>query len=204
MGIRVHSGWAVLIAVASDEGALEIVERTRIGVVDPTLAGASQPYHFVQTLSREEAERYLAILARASEQLAFAACRTVREDLQRRNYHVTGCAILLSSGRPLPSLQETLLSHALIHTAEGEFFRGVFRKACNQLRIPVTGFRERELKDHVDAEFGKSADVVRRRIAAAGRSLGPPWTSDQKTAAMAAAIRLSQTDMLGSRGIIHR
>src|SRR6185503_13196473 len=55
--------------------------------------------------------------------------------------------ILLSSARPLLDLKAILASHALIHTAEGEFFRQAFRSAFETLKIPVTGIRARDLDD---------------------------------------------------------
>ena len=81
-----------------------------------------------------------------------------------QNYRVVGCAILLASGRALPSLSKILASHALVHTAEGEFFRKVVREACEHCGIPVVGFRERELDERAKATFGVAAARVRRHI----------------------------------------
>ena len=104
---------------------------------------------------------------------------------------MAGACILLSSGRPLPQLAGILASHALIHTAEGEFFRNSFREAFQALNIPVTGIRERDLPEQAQKKFGKAATKVQERIAAMGRSIGPPWTTDQKAAALAACIVLA-------------
>jgi hypothetical protein len=100
-------------------------------------------------------------------------------------------AILLSSGRPLPDLKEILASHPLIHTAEGEFFRQAFRSSLEQLRIPIAGIRARDLSDCAVKAFGKAAAEIQKRIDGMGRSLGAPWTKDEKIAALAAAIVLS-------------
>jgi hypothetical protein len=81
----------------------------------------------------------------------------------------------------------------LIHTAEGEFFRQAFRHAFESLEVPVTGIRERELDERAQQAFGKLAAQVRKNINGMGRILGPPWTQDEKTAAMAAAIVLAET-----------
>jgi len=93
---------------------------------------------------------------------------------------------------PLPPLSQILASHALIHAAEGEFFREAFSKACADLDVAVTGFRERDLDECVQTAFGKAAARMRQQISTLGRSLGPPWTTDQKTAALAALIVLAQ------------
>jgi hypothetical protein len=89
-------------------------------------------------------------------------------------------------------LDKILASHPLIHTAEGEFFRAVFSKACEGLDLSVSGFRERDLEECVRTTFGKAATRVLRQISTLGRSLGPPWTTDQKTAALAASLVLAK------------
>ena len=190
IGIRVHSGWGALLAVSGKPGALEVIGRRRIVITDPKIHGANQPYHFAQKQGLREAEKYLANCAAVSERLAAAAIRNVVQDLHGREYRVAGSAILLASGRPLPSLSEILASHALIHTAEGEFFRRAFRIACERLGIPVTGFRERELEVRAETVFGRATAGLQREIANLGRALGPPWTKDQKTAALAALMAL--------------
>lgn len=141
--------------------------------------GANQPYHFVEKLELGAAEKHLASCAAVSGQLALAAIRDVIQELN--GYEIAGAAILLASGRPLPSLPKILASHALIHTAEGEFFRQAVRQACKRLRICVTGIRERELGE---------GSALQQEIANVGKIVGPPWTQDQKIATLAAMIIL--------------
>jgi hypothetical protein len=190
-GVRMHSGWGVLVCISGDLAAPEIVDRRRIVVVEPTMEGAKQPYHFAETLPLEEAERHLRKCAEVSQRLALQAIRESLEAVSARKYRVLGCAMLLASGRALPSLQKILASHALIHTAEGEFFRKVVREACERCGIPVVGFRERELDEHADAAFGKAAARVRQRISDLRSTVGSPWTQDERTAALAALMVLA-------------
>lgn len=179
------------MAVSGKPGALEVLDRRRIVITDPKIPGAVQPYHFAQKLGLRDAPKYLANCAAVSERLALAAIRGIVENLRDRQYRVVGSAVLLASGRPLPSLSKILASHALIHTAEGEFFRRTFREACERLAIHVTEFRERELDEHAKAVFGRAGAPLRRKIANLGKSLGPPWTQDQKAAALAAWMVLA-------------
>lgn len=180
IGVRMHSGWGVLVAVSGDAAAPEIVERKRVIVIDPAMAGAKQPYHFAEGLPIQAAEKHISDCATASDRLALTAVDEVLSVLRRRDYKVAGCALLLASGHALPSLPKILASHALIHTAEGEFFRKIVRDAFEKLHVRVTGVRERELEP----------DAM-KRISALGRSLGPPWTSDEKSATLAALTLLS-------------
>ena len=96
--------------------------------------------------------------------------------------------MLLASGRPLPALPNILASHALVHAAEGEFFRKVVREACESCHIPVIGIRERELNKQADAIFGKGAARMKQHISELGKSIGSPWTQDEKIATLAGLI----------------
>ena len=202
IGIRMHSGWGALVAVSTSAGSVEVIERRRVAITTPGTPGAKQPYHFAENLDLPEAERFLANCFAASKRLALAAVRDVVDELRSRQYRVVGSAVLLASGRPgsavllasgrpLPPLSKILASHALIHAAEGEFFREAFSKACEDLNLAVTGFRERELDQCVLTTFGKAAAQTQRQISTLGRFLGPPWTKDQKTAALAALLVLA-------------
>lgn len=193
IGVRVHSGWGALIAVAGQSGAEEIIERRKVIIIDTKKPGAVQPYHYVQQMKLPAAERHLTQCAIESNRLAREALDHISSDLLKRGYALAGTAILLSSARPLPDLDKTLASHPLIHTAEGEFFRQAFRHAFESLKVPVTGIRERDLDERSQEAFGKLAAQVRKNIDGMGRVLGPPWTQDEKMAAMAAAILLAET-----------
>jgi len=190
IGGRMHSGWGALVVVSQNAGTIEVIERRRLVVATPGAPGGNQPYHFAKGLELPEAEKFLGDHFHASKLLASTAVRALADELRDRHYHVIGAAVLLASGRPLPSLEKILSSHPMIHTAEGEFFREVFSKACESLGIPVTGFRERNLDEDVQAAFGKTATRVQRQISTLGRTLGPPWTRDQKLAALAALVVL--------------
>lgn len=193
IGIRMHSGWGALVAVSNAAGKVEVIERRRLVVTTPGTAGANQPYHFAENLELAKAERFLADRFRSSQELAVAALADLIAGLHNRRYRAIGSAVLLASGRPLPALEKILASHALIHTAEGEFFREVFSKASEARALPVTKIRERDLSQRLRESLGKTALQAQQQIAAAGRILGPPWTTDQKTAALAALILLADS-----------
>jgi hypothetical protein len=191
IGVRMHSGWGALVAVSNSAGTVEVIDRRRVTITTPGAPGAIQPYHYAENLELPEAEEFLGNCLAASKRLALAAVQDVVGELRGRDYLVVGSAVLLASGRPLPPLSKILASHALIHAAEGEFFREAFSKACEGLDLSITGFRERNLDECVQTTFGKAATRMWQQISTLGRSLGPPWTKDQKTAALAALVVLA-------------
>jgi hypothetical protein len=191
IGIRVHSGWGAVVAVSGEANNLDVIVRRRIEIIDPKTPGAFQPYHFAQDLELPAAEKHIAKSAAESLRLAAAALQALVDELRAHAYRVQAAAILLSSARPLPELRMILASHPMIHTAEGEFFRQAFREACAGLKISVTGIRERELDEKAKDVLGRHAALVKRKIADAGKIIGAPWTTDQKAAALAAALLLA-------------
>lgn len=204
IGVRMHSGWGVLVAVSISGDTVEIVERRRITVIAPGTAGAKQPYHFAKNLDLVEAERFVGNCFAASKCLALAIIQNVMGKLVERQYRIAGSAVILASGRAQPPLSKILGSHAAIHAAEGEFFREVFSKACEDLKLSVTGIRERDLQERAETTFGKAAIRIQQQLSALGRFLGPPWTTDQKTAALAALIVLKagKGDSVGHRDLV--
>lgn len=197
IGVRVHSGWGALVALTSRNGAQDIIERSKITIIDPQIPGAMQPYHYAERLELPAAEKHIARCAAESGRMALEALIQLSAQLRDRGFALAGAAIVLSSAKPLPPLDKVLAAHPLIHTAEGEFFRQAFRGSLEQLRIPVTGIRARDLSDCAVKTFGKAASEIQKRIDGMGRDLGAPWTKDQKTAALAAAIVLAGAQTRG-------
>jgi hypothetical protein len=191
IGIRSHSGWGAVVAVSNSAGSVEVIDRRRVAITVPGTTGANQPYHLAEHLGLPEAEKFLANCRAASARLALSAIGELVGELRDRKYRVVGSVVLLASGRPLPALSGILASHALIHAAEGEFFRRAFWKACEGLDLAVTGFRERDLDQCTQTAFGNAGGRMQQQVSALGRSLGPPWTQDQKMATLAALVLLA-------------
>ena len=193
LGVRAHSGWAALVAVAGSPRKPAVVERRRLQTADPAIPGSKQPYHAAEGWELTKAAKYLQRCTARSRQLARQAVRSVINDLKKRGYEVVGCGLLLGSGQAPPPLASILASHPLIHTAEGRLFRDVFVRAGQHCRLPVTGVKERELFTQAAARLRLPARTLQSRTAALGRELGPPWTEDQKLAALVGWLALTAT-----------
>lgn len=191
VGLRAHSGWAALVAVAGPPSGPEAVDRRRLVTADPALPGSKQPFHAAEGMALPKARALVERCTEASRRLARRALETAVADLRARGHEVTGCGLLLAAGRPLGSLEATLASHALIHAAEGELFRDVLRRAAEHCGLPVVGIRERDLDGEAAAALGLPPAELRRRAKDMGRPLGPPWTQDEKLAALAAWLVLA-------------
>src|SRR5215469_10824438 len=145
IGIRAHSGWAAVVAVAQNGRNIDVLDRRRISVIEAKGPRANQPYHYAKMLALDEAQVHLAHCEKTAIRLAVDGLKKLTAMLGGARYEVDGCVILQASGRALPELPQILASHAMIHTAEGQFFRNVFASACQQLKVPVERIREKEL-----------------------------------------------------------
>ncbi len=192
IGLRAHSGWAALVAVTGPIDAPEVIGRRRIEIADPTIRGSKQPFHAAEPLEFPEAKAHIECCRQSTGKLAREALEAAIQALRDRGAKVVGCGILLASGRELPGLEAILKSHALIHTAEGEFFRQALMEAAKHCELPVCGIKEKQLYEQVAAKLGTTASKMQVRIQNLGKSLGPPWTQDQKYATAAAIMALQE------------
>lgn len=182
LGFRVHSGWAAVVAVARD---FTVLERYRLEIADPAMAGSRQPFHAAEALGEAAGQALLQRCRERSAELAGEGVKRAVQRLAERRYQVSDGAVLLGSGRALPPLAAILRSHALIHTAEGEFFRDVVREAGERRGVRMTGIVEKELWQRAALALALRESDLRSRIEAMRRALGPPWRQDEKLAAVA-------------------
>ena len=88
------------------------------------------------------------------------------------------------------TLEATLASHALIHTADGNHFRDALGHGCEALGLPVTRVTHKDLTARASVTLGKSPQALAATLATLGRGLGAPWGADQKAAALLAWLLL--------------
>jgi hypothetical protein len=202
LGFRVHSGWAAMVAVTGAFPSLTILERRRIEIADPKLAGSKQPYHAAERLKLPEAEKLLARCTESSQCLAHESVNGGLRELAARGHQVVACGIPVGSGRPLTTLAATLASHALIHTAEGELFRNIIARSCEESGVAVMRIKEKELLARAASEFGVSPDKLQPTLTELGRAVGPPWTQDEKYATLVACLALAAHARGEGRGAV--
>ena len=187
LGFRVHSGWAALVAVASPAAEPALVLRRRVELSRKT---PRQPFHAAEGRPFEAAENLIRRSTDEATALAENAVLAAVEELRTTGHEPVAGGLLVAAGRPLPGLRDILASHALIHAAEGELFRDVLRQASRTCGLRVTEVKERDLEEQAARTLRRSPDALRRRLAAWGKALGPPWTQDEKRAALVAWLAL--------------
>jgi hypothetical protein len=179
-----------MVAIAGPVNTPQVIRQWRVELADRGITGSMQPYHAAERMALEDAEKYL---ERCSDATADMARRAVQDTLaELSDYQVKGTCVLLASGRPLPAMARILASHALIHTAEGEFYRAALCHALEFCGLPVLGIKERELVAEAALALGRSVEDLQSTVAAFGKIAGPPWRQDEKLSALAAWLALSR------------
>ena len=192
IGFRAHSGWTSLVAIALEDGSPMVLLRKRPHLVKTFTYEFRQPYHTAEKVPRAEAQGVIARIRTEARALAYEAIRSVQKTLRSEGYELKGCGLLLASGRALPDLPQILKSHALIHTADGEFFRDALLHASRRCGLETIAVKEKEVFEGSAGVLRLDPDEIKRRLADLGIGLGPPWTQDEKFAALIAWLLLAQ------------
>ena len=192
VGFRVHSGWAAVVVVSGPAERPVVVDRRRIELVKIFTYTFRQPYHTAEKMPRKDAVKFIRGVQSEAKRLAVTSLRALQKDLAEADFKIVRGALLMASGRALPSLELILASHALIHTADGELFRDSLRAACAVCNLPLERIREKELFAAASKALCVQPAVLQRRVAVLGKALGPPWSQDEKFAALAAWFTLAR------------
>jgi hypothetical protein len=187
-GIKAHSGWAVLVAVGKRGRDVVVVDRRRVELVEHEWA--KQPYHAAEDLKPDAARD---VVKRGVEMARRIAVRELRDAVQReqdRDNAVVGCAVLVGNPMPRWSTDEILAVHFRMHKAEGELFRDALARAAKTCNLKLVAIPEHELSKHAERALATPTSGLAKQIMSLGKSVGPPWGSDQKDAALAALVAL--------------
>ena len=180
IGFRLHTGWAILVAVSADGETPRVLHRCRIELLP---AGVGRfVYHRAATLSLAEAKELIGSVRQIAEATARTAIQSAIANLD-----VKGVCIPPAAAADPDELEAVLRSHARIHSAEGALYAGAIAAACRQLGLALIAVRERDVWSRACEKTGMAEATLKAGIDGVRKSLGPPWTADHKIA-MAAAI----------------
>ena len=187
-GFKAHSGWAALIVLGRCDGDLQVLERSRVELVEEEWA--KQPYHAAEELKPAEARKVVKRGIDAATRIALREMRSALKRTREKGFEVRDCGLLVGSPMPDWSVDEILAVHFRMHKAEGVLFRDVLAKAADGCDLRLVSIPEKSLLEHAETSLKRNASSLSQQIAALGKSVGAPWSKDQKEATLAAMIAL--------------
>lgn len=187
LGLRIKSGWAMVVLVAGPVRTPKVLDRRRIELSDPARPRTRQPYH-AGFGTAQTSQAVIARLVRIIRRSAKAATRTLLGEYARTGARPRRAGIVVGSvidpvriGNP----------HIRAHALEGALFRTVAVEGLLALGITSTVVLERE----VYAAAARAARVPERRlkgiVAELAGQVSGRWRSEEKTAAAAACLALA-------------
>lgn len=156
IGISVHTGWGACVVVG---GSLREPQIIGNAVIELLQDAERFCYHRAAEMDGTAVREWLARMRRK----ALAQARSELAPLLTAN---VGIGAIVAKDGPLPDQDTALASHMRIHTAEGLFYRDIFREAC---QVPC-----------------RITPAASLEVAALGKLTTKPWGRDQKLAALAA------------------
>jgi hypothetical protein len=191
LGFRAHTGWAAMVAATGPASSPTILRRGRVEMMPGSDPEAPRfVYHAAAKLPLPSAERLVRESGERARMRAKEAVEAAVRDLRERGYQIVASGVIIGN-RPLTSPLETVLgAHNLIHAAEGELFRQAIIGGSEACKVPVTCVRARELYQRGAKDFRVSEELLRERLAEAGRGAGKPWAQDQKESLLVALVAL--------------
>ena len=182
LGWRVHSWWAVVVAVSDSATSPVILHRERVTLLDD--ASVREPYHAAFALPASEVPALIDSVEKAA---AAATVATIRGFISSLG-PVAAVGVVGRNRRPPTELPRILASHARMHASERDLYeqaviQGAARAGLPVTTIPATG----TLFNHASHVLGVA---IEPSLAALGKSIGPPWQKDHKEATAAALVAL--------------
>jgi hypothetical protein len=191
VGFKAHSGWAALVALGEAGARFEVIDRRRIELVESdSVTWAKQPYHSAEDLPAESARRLVARGVDMAYRVAGREVRSLVERAGRSGHSLIGCAVLVGAPMPAWTTDQILAVHMRMHKAEGVLFPSALAQAATACRLNLVTILEKNLDSRAEESFDLS--TATRQLATLGKSIGPPWGKDQKSAALAAMIVLQE------------
>src|SRR5258705_4235405 len=151
LGLKAHSGWAALIVLGERGGELQVVERSRMELVeDADASWAKQPYHAAERLSASDARDLVARGLASAHRIAVREMRAAMRRVRGAGHEIAACAVLVIDPMPEWTVDEILAVHFRMHKAEGALFRGALSRAAVACGLRFVGIHEKRLDERAD------------------------------------------------------
>ena len=189
LGIRVKSGWAVVVLLTDTASSPQLSDVNRIELCDPRFPETRQPYHAamgkLETDSTKVNQRERAVRSISQQSLA-----RLLKDYRRKGFRIMRAALVVGSQINPANIANP---HIRAHALEGRLFRSAVAETLQAHEIRTEVLLERDAYPTVAAGLKQSSDDVKRAIQNLRRSLpanGRPWRAEEKLAALAGLFAL--------------
>lgn len=190
LGLKAHSGWAVLVVIGTGGNELQVIDRRRIELVEEGAAWAKQPYHAAERLDPKGASEVVKRGRESAYRMARREITQAVKRLRKQQHEIVACAVLVTNPMPDWSTEEILAVHFRMHKAEGVLFPDALSRAADECGLKLIAIPEKLLNQQAEEKLATPLADVITEVNKLGKGVGPPWGKDQKNSALAAIIAL--------------
>ena len=188
LGFRVKSGWAAAVLLTGSARSPQLCDVQRIDLSDPRLPETRQPYHAAMgrlETDTKKISRRVDVVRRIAEKSITKLLAGYRQN----GYSIRRAALVVGSRIDPASIANP---HIRAHALEGQLFRSVLQESLHAHRILSDVLIERDAYARAAVQLKQSNENVRRMIQNFGRDAKASWRAEQKLAALAAWVPLSE------------
>jgi len=183
IGIKTRTGRAIAVALSGPASSPEFICREEVALSDAAVPATMQPYHEVMELPWSESQVAVQPAIAAIDEIAAQSLRRLIDSIESRGYEVACVGIVGPADRKLERIGNP---HIRAHAAEGVLFRRVVETAARANNRTARAFADPSI------ELKRPAREVKHVLTVLGEAAGSPWRAEEKSAAMAAWIILTQ------------
>ena len=189
LGFRVKSGWAQAVLLAGPANSPRLVTCRVALLSDPAEPNSKQPYHLALELPEKEVTASVRKLRKLISCAAKNSVAALIKCADTAGFAVCGAALVVGSMVDPASLHN---DHIRAHALEGQLFRNVLEEAFLEREIPCRVLLEKTAYSAAAKELGKTKPQLISLAAKLGDSHDGSWRAEEKLAALAALLVLSQ------------
>ena len=185
-GFAIHTGWAAAVLVGGTARRPVVVDRRRVTLCPDALP--RQVYHAAQDLPPAKA----ALLVREVHEAVDQLTDLVLDELggiAKPHGTLVGVGVT-GFPRDVPTLEKVLASHALLHLAEGELYRGAICDAADRRGLAVVPIHPKQGISETAHALGAAPEPFAKRLTDLRAELGAPWQADHRLATAAGLAAL--------------
>src|SRR6267154_5402087 len=183
IGLRAKTARAIAVVLGGPSEAPIVLRKFEMPLADPKIAATAQPYHEVMELEWAESQKEVRKTARAIEAIARKSLARLIKELQSGGMTVSGVGIVGAKDKDLARIGNF---HIRAHAAEGVLFRRVLDLAADASSLRRRTFPDRDFDGLTKIELGAQSATLKKKLNGLGRTISPPWRTDEKQAATAA------------------
>ena len=188
LGFRVKSGWAAAVLLAGPVESPQVLDRGVVQLCDPSISESKQPYHAsMGTLQTDEAkvERLRNVIAKAAQE----SVSELMKEFESQGRQIRRANLVVGSNIDPSRIGNP---HVRAHALEGQLFRTVLEDALRSHGLQCSIIVEREIYERATGELKQSEKNLKQSLTQLGRSLDGPWRAEDKLAALAAWLALTE------------